>query len=106
MRSKTGAKERPDEEGQMIRFGLRCLALVVIPLTLALGLGCEDEKKNVCCDCYCYNVINPTTQDIEEETIHAKGKNLNCDAECRAQCSQLNWDIDRAVKVPCPANGK
>jgi hypothetical protein len=86
----------------MIRFGLRCLALVVIPLTLALSLGCEDEKKDVCCECYCYNVINPTTQEIEEVMIPVRDKNINCEVECRFQCSQKSWDIDHAAKVPCP----
>ncbi len=86
----------------MYRLGLRCLALIIVPLVLTATVSCDDEEELVCCQCTCYTVINPTLGTEEEETEIVSGKGISCKAECSNHCSQMNWDIRAHSKVDCP----
>lgn len=88
----------------MSRFGLRCLVLVLLPLLFAaaaLSLGCDDENKTVCCECVCKTIrgLDPPEEDFR--TLYPMGTNLDCRAECQAQCSQIGWDLDTHRKISC-----
>ena len=89
----------------MDRFGMRCLALIIVPLVLSVTLACDDDDELVCCQCTCYTVINPVLGTEEENVETISGKGISCEAECRNTCDSMNWDIRYHAKVNCPKGG-
>ena len=90
-----------NEEKKMERMGLKCLALLVVPLILALSISCDDDGKLVCCQCTCYTVVNPTLGTTKEEVRPVEGNGINCESECRYSCEETNWTLRKHAKVVC-----
>ena len=85
-------------------FGLKTKSAVVLFLCLfvTVVLGCEEEKKEVCCSCTCFNPNNVSGEVQFEESI-VRGVNLNCEKECRVECEDMmGWSLHRHAEGKCP----
>ena len=84
-------------------FGSRfwgVVAAMTLMAALALGVGCEEEAKTICCWCEC---LLDTGGMPEKDIKYTSGTNINCGTSCETACQSedARWDRGNYAKVSC-----